>query len=266
MIRQSRNGLTYFHFELFKDLDISYGIFTRHGGVSPQPWDSLNLGGTVGDSREHVIENRARIFNAIGRPVESIFDAWQVHGTHALRADAPRPLDQPHERADIILTDQPQVTLLGRFADCVPILLVDPVHRGLCIAHAGWQGTINQVSRHAVSAMQKEFGSRPIEILAGIGPSICRDCYQVGEDVAQALHAAGGKSKYLTPKDGRYQLDLWMMNKDQLISAGLDAAKVEIAGICTAENTHDWYSHRAEKGRTGRFCAVMAWGRHENHD
>src|SRR5512141_1303283 len=93
-------GLRSYQFEAFEGCAVSHGIFTRRGGVSPQPWASLNLGGTVGDERAHVIENRRRIFDFAARPVESIYDVWQVHGTHILSSRSPRPLDSPHKQAD----------------------------------------------------------------------------------------------------------------------------------------------------------------------
>lgn len=134
-------GLHYFTFESFPS-GLIHGILTRKGGVSPEPWASLNLGGTVGDDPQRVRENRLRALEALGRSPDSVFDAWQVHGTGVFRADAPRPADMPHPKADILLTDRPQVTLLMRFADCVPIFLVDRRHGAIALIHAGWKGTV----------------------------------------------------------------------------------------------------------------------------
>jgi copper oxidase (laccase) domain-containing protein len=142
--------LRYFTFDLFDQHGLIHGLFTRHGGVSPAPWDSLNLGGTVGDERANVIENRRRLFEALDRPVESIFDSWQVHGREVICVDRPRPLDAPHPKADAILTDRPEITLFMRFADCVPILLYDPVRRVAGMVHAGWQGTVSFAAAAAV--------------------------------------------------------------------------------------------------------------------
>ncbi len=141
-----RGELKLFQFELLMQPDIVQGIFTRRGGVSPHPWRSLNLGGTVGDTRTNVIENRRRIFDLMQRPVESIFDTWQVHSDRVVCVDQPRPLESQPIQADAILTNDPRITLFMRFADCVPIFFYDPVKRVIGIAHAGWVGTIKRIA------------------------------------------------------------------------------------------------------------------------
>ncbi|RPJ42602.1 MAG: laccase domain-containing protein, partial [Chloroflexi bacterium] len=173
--------LRYYTFESFNRYGLIHGLFTRHGGVSPAPWAALNLGGTVGDPRENVIENRRRIFTAAGRPVESIFDSWQVHGRDVICAEQPRPLDAPHQKADAILTGSPAVTLFMRFADCVPVMLYDPRHHIIGLVHAGWRGTVDWAATAAVERMAAQYGSRPAELIAGIGPSICVDHYEIGK-------------------------------------------------------------------------------------
>ena len=114
--------------------NITQAVFTRQGGVSPRPWDSLNVGGSIGDDITHVRENRIRSFKALGRAPESIHDVWQVHSADVIYADAPRPLDTEYQKADILLTDNPQVTLFMRFADCTPVLLYDPKKHGCGIS------------------------------------------------------------------------------------------------------------------------------------
>ena len=125
MVRIQIESLVYYQFKSLLQQDLIHGVFTRHGGVSPDPWNSLNLGGTVGDAPDKVAENRQRLFSSLGRPVSSVYDVWQVHSADVVVADGPRD-DRPHIKGDIILTDDPGVTLLMRFADCVPILLYDP--------------------------------------------------------------------------------------------------------------------------------------------
>ena len=253
-------GLKCFTFDIFPRTGLVHGLYTRQGGVSPAPWSSLNLGGTVGDERANVVENRRRIFAAVDRPVESIFDVWQVHGTHAIASRIPRPLDGAHQQADIILTDQPAITLFMRFADCVPILFYDPRKRVVCVAHAGWKGTLARAAGAAVAAMVETYGCCAGDILAGIGPSICRRCYEVGAEVVAAARTAfdGSAGNILEPRGERMHLDLWEANRIALVDAGIQARNIEVAGLCTAENTDLWYSHRAEKGRTGRFGALLA--------
>jgi YfiH family protein len=253
-------GLKSYTFDIFPRTGLVHGLYTRQGGVSPAPWSSLNLGGTVGDERANVVENRRRIFAAVDRPVESIFDVWQVHGTHAVASRIPRPLDGAHQQADIILTDQPAITLFMRFADCVPILLYEPRKRVVCVAHAGWKGTLARAAGAAVAAMIETYDCCADDILAGIGPSICRRCYEVGAEVVAAVRTAfnGSAGSIMEPRGERMHLDLWEANRIALVDAGVQARNIEVAGLCTAENTDLWYSHRAEKGRTGRFGALLA--------
>ncbi len=257
--------IKYYQFENLRDLPMIHGVFTRKGGVSPDPWASLNLGGTVGDSRKNVIENRRRIFRAIQRPVESIYDAWQVHGTTVLYPDQPRQLDSPHVHGDVILTNNPDVTLLMRFADCVPILLYDPVKKVVGLAHAGWKGSIGRIAQIAVQAMQEKFGVNPHDILAGIGPSICSTHYIVGEEVrTYAMRRVPDlmEDVFYTKKEALH-LDLWKLNELILKNSGV--FNVQVAEQCTACNVEEWYSHRAESGKTGRFAVLLALkkGSHE---
>jgi hypothetical protein len=212
----------------------------------------------VGDDAARVRENRARTFAVFDRPEASIFDAWLVHSAEVLCADAPRPLAHLPAQADVVLTDRPEVTLFLRFADCVPILLHDPVKAVIGIAHAGWLGTVRGVARAAVAELKRRYGCRPEDILAGIGPSIGPDHYQVGGDVVSQVQQAFGRESeaVLQSRDSKEYLDLWLGNMLQLQAMGV--AQIETAGICTACNLDDWYSHRAEHGKTGRFGALLA--------
>ena len=259
MAFQSIDGLRYFQFDCFTGLPVEQAIFTRHGGVSPAPWSSLNVGGLNGDERANVVVNRQRMFQVFGRPVESLYDAWQVHGVAAVYASQPRPLDAAHLRADIILTDKPVVTLFMRFGDCVPIFLYDSRRHAIALAHAGWQGTVQRVAAAAVDAMRSQFGSVPSDIVAGIGPSVCVHHYEVGQNVILAAREAFGEEAHDLLPDypgGHRHFDLWEANRRTLISAGVK--QVEKSAICTVCQVQDWFSHRAEHGATGRFGALFA--------
>lgn len=250
-----RNGLRYFQFD---SLEIRHAVFTRYGGRSPEPWDSLNVGGSVGDVIERVRKNRLLSFEALDCSPDSIFDVWQVHSADAVFADAPRKMDEPYQKADIILTDKPEVTLFMRFADCVPILVHDPVKRVVGIAHAGWKGTVRDVAGAAVSKLRERYGSKPSDIIACIGPSIGPDHYEVGQDVITQVKQTFGNDAGLvlqTNHEGIH-FDLWKANQYLLERTGV--SQIEQAGICTACHTDDWFSHRAEKGRTGRFGALIS--------
>jgi hypothetical protein len=249
------DGLCYFQFE---SLHTKHAVFTRHGGVSPEPWGSLNVGGTVGDDLERVKENRQRAFRALSLAPETIFDVWQIHSADVVCAHAPRPEGESVRQADIILTDKPEVSLFMRFADCVPILAHDPRSGVIGVAHAGWMGTLRDVAGAMVTAMKKNYASNPADIIACIGPSIGPDHYEIGADVIlQVMQRFGDESdQVLKSVNGKIHFDLWKTNQLLLNRAGVN--QVEVAGICTACHTEDWFSHRAEKGRTGRFGALIA--------
>jgi YfiH family protein len=187
-----------------------------------------------------------------------MFDVWQVHSADSALAHAPRHPEEGYQKADIILTDQPEVTLFMRFADCVPILLYDPVRAVVGMAHAGWLGTVRGASRAAIEAMVAGYGCRPEDVLAAIGPSIGVDHYEVGADVLEHVERAFGAdgATIIEHRNGKSYLDLWAANALQLRQAGVE--QIETAGVCTACHTDDWFSHRAEKGKTGRFGALIA--------
>lgn len=251
------DGLRYYQFDIFSK-EVLNAVFTRQGGISPEPWTSLNLSISVGDDPKRVAENRIHAFDALGRAPASIHDVWLVHGVDVIYADAPRPLDAPPEKADILFTDNPNVSLFMRFADCVPLLFHDPVKKVVGIAHAGWMGTVKGVAEASIRAMGERYGSKPQDVVAGIGPSISVDHYEVGEEVAVQFRGkfGGDSEKILQTRNGKIYLDLWTANALQLKNAGVE--QIQISGLCTACHLEDWYSHRAEKGKTGRFGALMA--------
>ena len=251
------DGLRYYSFEIFSSA-VTQAVFTRRGGVSPAPWHSLNLGGSVGDDPVRVAENRIRVFGGLKRFPGSIHDVWLVHSTDIVYAEGPCPLDAPSPRADIIFTNNPDVSLFMRFGDCVPILLHDPVKKVIGIAHAGWLGTLRGVVDSAVRGMQSHYGCDPKNIVAGIGPSIGVDHYEVGAEVVSQFQEKYPQDaeQILQSKNGSTHLNLWAANEIQLKRAGV--GQVQVSGVCTACHLDDWFSHRAEKGRTGRFGALMA--------
>lgn len=251
-------GIKYFQFECFKSLPFFHAILTRRGGFSKPPYDSLNTGGTVGDDPDNVLKNHQKIFDVLGYDYSSRFDVWQVHGTEIICTDSPRPQGSPHKKADGILTDQHNVTLFMRFADCVPILIFDPDNIVLGLVHAGWQGTVNRVVQAAVEKMMFTYGSTPKSLLVGIGPSICADCYEVGQEVYDSFTAAFGDEgdQFFFTNQDRLHLDLCQANSKILRDIGVE--QIAKANICTACHPDEWYSHRGQKGKTGRFGVIMS--------
>jgi YfiH family protein len=256
MTFHEQDGLRFFRFPSLSAAGVQHGIVTRRGGVSRAPYESLNLGSSVGDDPRAVAENRRRVFALFGREKQSVPELFQVHSDRILLARL-RTDGEPLPQADGVVTDSSEFTLCMRFADCVPILLYDPVRRAGGIAHAGWKGTVAKVAASAVEALRGNFGSRPDDLLAGIGPSIGPDHYAVGNDVVDAVRSAFGPAaeEWLTQRGDAVYLNLWAANEFTLRQSGVK--KIELAGICTACHTEDWFSHRAEHGRTGRFGALM---------
>ena len=235
---------------------LTHGVFTRLGGYSQPPWEGLNTGHTVGDDRGAVEANHDLIFEALGVRREDVVSPHQVHGT-VVRVVGERERGQVCPETDALVTYARNAVLMLRFADCVPILLYDPVRAVVGLAHAGWRGTMSGMSQAVVQTMVDEMGCRPEHIQAGVGPSIGPCCYEVGEDVAEAASSAfPGAKDVLQPKpNGRWHLDLWAANRRQLTGAGVRS--IEVAGICTACHTDEWFSHRAEQGKTGRLGALI---------
>jgi YfiH family protein len=188
-----------------------------------------------------------------------VCSVWQVHSADVIVANQPIPGQRWITQADAMIADRPGVTLSMRFADCTPVLFRDPVRGVIGMAHAGWRGTVQGVAGATVRAMSEQFGSRPSDIQAAVGPAIGPDRYQVGEEVVAAVREQFGSTEGLLrrdPADGSAYLDLWAANRLDLERAGVE--QIEVAGICTASNTDDWFSHRGEAGRTGRFGAVLS--------
>lgn len=258
MKKVNSKGLDFYCFEQEPFSKITHGFVTRNGGVSPEPWDSLNLSTTGGDSKENVIENRKRIFESIGRPVESIYDTWQIHSSRIIDTHTQRGLDNEPEKADGIITSQSEVTLFMRFADCVPVLFYDPIKHVIGLAHAGWKGTVNKIVVKMIKTMVKNYGSIPADIKAGLGPCICRKHYKIKEDVLLKVQKRfpNDWQQIISYDDESIHFDLTLANKILLEKEGL--SEIFVSNLCTACNTEEWYSHRAESGATGRFGAFIA--------
>ncbi len=236
---------------------LRHAVLTRLGGVSPAPWASLNLGWTVGDSREHVETNYRLWAAAFGLRRQDLTTTWQVHGNRVLVADADHRGGSLGQ-ADALITATPFVPLVQRYADCTPILLYDPVRHACGIAHAGWRGTAARCAEATVRAMVEAFGSHPVDLIAGIGPAIGPCCYEVGADVIAAIRAGHRQTDGLllpTAHPDKAYLDLWQANAEQLREAGV--RHIEIAGLCTACRRDLFFSHRGDGGRSGRFGAFI---------
>lgn len=256
MQRLEDGGVVFYQFAGLQNDRLRHGIFSRLGGVSQSPWDSLNVGAFVGDDPEAVRINHQRVYRLLDLPPERRATARQIGGARVAHVTR-RGVGQTYAGTDSLLTDLPGVPLIMRFADCLPIILHDPVRGVVGIVHAGWKGTVGRIAEATVQSMTGHYGCRPADIRAGIGPGIGPGCYEIGPDVGQLVRQRLPFPGLLDPSgNGKAHLDLWEANRALLARAGV--GKIEIAGICTACDTESWFSHRAEKGRTGRFAAVVA--------
>jgi YfiH family protein len=255
LLRQDGEGLVTYHFESLTGQGLVHAVFTRLGGVSRGHLATLNVGRTAGDDEAAVTENHARIFARLGVTGDQAATAQQVHGNHiaVVRAgDGGRVFPN----TDGLVTDEPGVALMLRFADCQPILLYDPVHHALGLVHAGWRGIAQGVALRAVEKMAETFGGNPADLIAGLGPAIGPCCYTVGHDVASAMgYALPDWHRVMKPQgDDAWRLDLPAANAQQLTATGVQ--RIEQADLCTACHNDEFFSHRADQGRTGRFAVV----------
>jgi polyphenol oxidase len=201
--------------------------------------------------------NKRLALEALRRSEASLYEVWQVHSASIVEATSPRG-GRDLVQADGMITDRPAVTLMMRFADCVPLVLYDARRHAAGLVHAGWLGTVRKAAAAAVQAMNRVYGSRAADLQAGIGPSIGPDHYEVDADVQVRVREAFGEASeaFLQDVDGRLHFDLWSANRWLLEREGV--VNVEVAEVCTACQPADWFSHRGERGRTGRFGAIVA--------
>lgn len=280
--QHERNGVEYLTFPLLEGTGLVKHLFTtRLGGVSEGIWGTMNLSFQRGDNPEHVLENFRRVGAVLGIRPEDMVTSKQTHTTNirvVSEADkgkgVVRPLD--YEDIDGLMTNEKGIALVTSYADCVPLYFVDPVHQATGLAHSGWRGTVGQMGAKMVEAMGEQFGTKPQDLYAAIGPSICQECYEVSEDVAsefvsleeenkdiiQELLKSGcydGSGKIVENGKvcGKYQLDLWLANAVILRKAGITLSRLAITDICTCHNPDYLFSHRASNGKRGNLCAFL---------
>ena len=240
---------------------------TRKGGVSSGIYQSMNLNYKQGDNPENVRENFRRIADSMGVRMEDMVYTDQTHTANVrmvTEKDKGKGVILPKDYHDVdgIITDRPGLILVGSFADCVPLFFADPVHKAVGLSHAGWRGTVSKIGKVTVEMMGENYGSRPEDLICVIGPSICVDCYEVSQDVAEAFQQAFSKPQaadILTEKgNGKYQLDLWKANAHVLKDSGILPEHIAISGLCTRCNSDLLWSHRATGGKRGGLCGFIS--------
>jgi len=235
--------------------NIVQGIFTRLGGVSKAPYQSLNLSLAVGDSAQAVEKNHQLMYQAVSVDPIHTSTCHLVHGVQVLMVTQAN--QQPMMGyADGLITTTPNIYLTMRFADCVPLLFVDPVQQVVGVAHAGWRGTMQQMATVMVETLV-DLGCQPKNIIAIIGPSIGPCCYEVGTEVIETAQQTLPKANQLFQRHqtNNAHFDLWLANRQQLEAANVGT--IISTNLCTACHTDKFFSHRAEQGHTGRFGVII---------
>lgn len=241
---------------------------TRRGGQSEGPFASLNLSLRVGDAGPAVLDNRRRAGRWVGFGLDETVWAEQVHGGEVAvvgqeqRGRGARTAADAVAGVDALLTQEAGVALAMGVADCVPILLAAPGWGWIGAVHAGWRGTAVRVAERAVQRLGAA-GVRPDAVFAAIGPSIRSCCYEVDQPVIDRLRAAAPDARAWTPgRPGHFQLDVAAINRDQLREAGIPADHIETVDRCTSCEPETFFSHRRDRGRTGRLGAFIGrWPR-----
>lgn len=256
----------YIDFTLFRDFPfLVSGFSTRLGGVSKGIFSSMNLGFNRGDSEENVRENYHRICKSIGICENDLVCNDQVHKT-GIRIATEKDRGMGYNRVrtfsetDAQITNVPNVPLVVYGADCVPLFFVDPVKKAIAVAHAGWRGTAGKIASKTVQKLTEVYGCHPGDICVVIGPSICSDCYEVGEEVAsQFLQLSGQNAAVVRPSktEGKYLLNLWEANKIVLFESGIKEEHISVSGLCTMCRQDLFFSHRATLGKRGSQAGFL---------
>jgi len=259
-------GLQFVTFPLLTGTGVvKHGFTTRGGGVSPEPYDSLNLGLHVGDRPENVLENRARVARALGLDPRCLVAGVQVHGDRVQvvsREHSGRGAKSDQDAlpgVDALVTDRPGIPLAGFYADCVPVFVLDPDKKVVALAHAGWKGTVLRIAAKTITTIVSTFRSDPENCLAVIGPSIGQCCYEVDAKVINKLRAGfkDWQRFVRSTGKGRWNLNLAAANRAALLDAGLKPENILTVGLCTACHNDLFFSHRASGGKTGRMGAII---------
>lgn len=269
MIRQQHiqtpENVVYYSYHQFADLPhVSNIVSTRLGGVSREHLSSLNLSFSpmVGDCKEHVIVNRERFYNILQLHPKQVAQAELVHDKHVaiVSEKTPRGTSEKLSATDGLITNVPGIALFIPVADCSAISFYDPRAHVIGMIHSGWRGTVAGIIPETIKKMS-ELGSDPADVLVGISPVLERCCYEVQTDLVDAVtqafpqEAASFFSQHID--DIHYQFDFLALLHWQLTLTGILHDHIETSGMCTACNIHEFYSHRGERGKTGRFAGLI---------
>lgn len=264
----TKKGVTFFTFPLLEQTGlVSHSFSTRLGGVSKGDYATMNFSFSRDDKREDVLENYKRMAAAMDVDADSMVLSFQTHTTNVrlvTAADAGKGVSKERDYRDVdgLITNVPGITLVTFYADCVPLYFLDPVNKAIGLSHSGWRGTVKRMGRITVEAMTENFGSRPEDLIACIGPSICQDCYEIGSEVAdefiEAFDAKHHNEILIKKENGKYQLDLWKANRIVLLEAGIKESNLTVTDVCTCCNPTLLFSHRKAGERRGNLSAFLS--------
>lgn len=264
---RKNKGVTYLTWPEFEKIPgFVHGFSTRLGGVSEGIYSSMNLSFTRGDKEEAVRENYNRISAALGFSPEDIVTSDQTHTANVrviTAEDRGNGITKPRPYTDVdgMITNVPGLVLATFYADCVPLYFADPVHKAVGLSHSGWRGTAAGIGAVTVKELQKHYGTRPEDIYAAVGPSICQDRYEVSEDVILEFQKTFSrelwKDIFYRKENGKYQLNLWEANRQILLGAGILPEHISMPNLCTCCNPEFLYSHRASQGKRGNLGAFL---------
>ncbi len=260
--RTASNGVIFYASPLLEKAAVPHAFSTRHGGISPAPFDSLNLGNPndcgIQDDYERIWENYKLLQVACGSDGRQLCRVHQVHGAGVVRAARDVAFDV-HQKADAIVSDDPQRVVSVRVADCVPVLLSTRDGKTVAAVHAGWRGVIAGVVLSALKEIEAGGHGRPSEVIAAIGPSIGGDAFEVGPEVVAEFRGIFGSAAPVKSRDGdKGSVDLREAIRLQLLSSGVGEDQIDTSDRCTFRDKEDFFSHRRERGITGRMAAIIA--------
>ena len=268
IFREIEKEVPYLEYPLLTDTKIvHHGFSTRLGGVSQGCYASMNLSFTRGDDEAAVRENYHRIAKSIGVKCENMVLSQQTHTTNVrvvTEKDKGKGIVKPLDYSDVdgMVTNIHGICLVTFYADCVPLYFVDPVQKAIGLSHSGWRGTVGKIGKETIRKMEEQYGSDPKDILAAVGPSICKDCYEVSEDVIlefqKNFKERYWKDLFYRKENGKYQLDLWKANEIIFKESGILPEHIAVTNVCTHCNSEILYSHRTSGDRRGNLAAFLA--------
>jgi len=269
MKRNEKNGIVYYTFENLEGKGrglITHAFSTRIGGISEGHFSSMNLGLRTNDDIKAVRQNYRLFCDALGFDMDNIVCADQYHTTNIHKSihapDADFFSKRNLEHIDGHTTNVPGLTLVTYYADCVPLLFFDPVLKVIANSHAGWRGSMHNIAAKTAAKMVNDYGCNTHDILVGIGPSISCKNFEVGPEVAEEFKChlpSSAEFIYSSEtKPDKYHIDLWEINRQNLIASGLKPENIEIAGLCTYDDANEFYSHRRDGGLRGSLAAFIS--------